>query len=41
MEGPSPFSGLADDGMDDLASRIVAADAQGLVVWAFPGNMGT
>ncbi len=42
MEGHSPLSRLSDGGMDELAGRIVAANnAQGLVVRAFPGNMGT
>ena len=41
MEGPSPLSYLADGGIDELAGRIVAANVQGLVVRAFPGNMGT
>ncbi len=40
-KAPSPLSGLADGGMNELAGRIVAADAQGLVVRALPGNMGT
>ena len=39
MEGPFPLRCLADGGMDELACRIVAANAQGLVVRAFPGNM--
>ncbi len=33
MEGPSPLDSLADGGMDELACRIVAADAHGLVDW--------
>ena len=41
MEGPSPLGSLADGCMDELACRIVAVDAQGLVVRAFPGNMVT
>ena len=41
MEGPSPLSCLSDSGMDELAARIVAANAHGLVVRAFPRNMGT
>ncbi len=35
--GPSPLGSLAYGGMDELACRVVAADAQGVVVWAFPG----
>ena len=41
MEGPSPLRCPTDSGMDELPGRIVAADAQGLVVRAIPGNMGT
>ena len=41
MEGPSPLSCLVDGGMDELVGRIVAANAQGLVVRTFPSHMGT
>jgi len=41
MEGPSSLSGPADGGMEELVSRIVAVNTQGLVVRAFPGDMGT
>jgi hypothetical protein len=40
VEGSSPLGGLADGGMDELARRIAAANAQSLMVWAFPGYMG-
>ena len=41
MEGPSPFGRLAYGGVDTLASRVVAAYAQGLMVMTFPCNVGT
>ncbi len=40
MEGSSPLISLAGGGMDELARRIMAANSQGLMVWAFPGYMG-
>jgi len=39
MEGPAFLVSLADGGMDELACRIVAVDAHGLVVRAFPDNV--
>ena len=41
MEGPVSFGRLAYGGVDKLAGRIVAANAQGLVVQTFPCNVGT
>ena len=41
MEGPAPFGRLAYGGVDKLAGRVVAANAQGLMVRTFPGNVGT
>ena len=38
---PSPFGRIAHGGVDKLASRVVAANAHGLMVWTFPCNVGT
>jgi hypothetical protein len=37
---PPPLGRLADDGMNKLTGRVVAANAQGLMDWTFPCNMG-
>ncbi len=41
MKGPFSLGRLANGCVDELASRIVAADAQGLVVWAISNDMCT
>ena len=41
MEGPASLGGLADGRMDELASRVVAANAQSFVVRAFPSYVRT
>ncbi len=41
MEGPASFGCLAYGGVDKMAGRVVAANAQGLMVRAFPFNVGT
>ena len=41
MESPSPFSRLTDGGVYKLAGRVVAANAQGLMIRTFPRNVGT
>ncbi len=41
MKGPSPLGRLTDGGMYKLAGRVVAANAQGLMIRTFPGNVGT
>jgi len=41
VEGSSSLGSLAAGRVHELACRIMAADAQGLVVRAFPGNVCT
>ncbi len=38
--GPAPFGRLAYGGVDKLAGHVVAANAQGLMVWTLPCNVG-
>ncbi len=41
MEGPAPFGRFAYGGVDKMAGRVVAANAQGLMVRTFPCHVGT
>jgi len=41
MEGPASLGSLADGRMDELACRVVAANAQSFVVRAFPSYVRT
>ncbi len=41
MEGPASLGSLADGCMDELACRVVAANAQSFVVRTFPSNVCT